>query len=511
MRRLLALGCLWLACATARPLPQRVDALAEEGAACERFSSFEPRARELLDELLANAPGEQLVTASTRVNAARRACARRTLDGLFALREREGVGAVQAELDALARAWPVDRVEALLAETPGLDLSALGPLLMEARERAEREAHAAAQAKRDAKEADAQAPKDHLDTAGADCVGLRSCDAVHCLADLVRAGSDAASLTGTARPAARACLDDNAPRAPGDRAERTGALVKDLTVFGGLPEEQEARLALETLRRSLWRDVDEALAAGQPARAWLLAQPYEVLGTARASVDAVRAKAVAAHQAQARACGDRALCARLHRLVAASVGGPDEPPLAAQPGRWERGRWACRRPPVTLPDAPKAMTVRLDATCRRPKTDSPASDEYRTFELEKELTGHVLDGELRATCAGRMPSAHFRVLGFVDEEGAEDDGTAVRQEVERVLPRLVADCQRLHAEAAQRTCEQLATTASADLEQRFAESAVVTGTWASCFEAWFLHRYGVPPPPVTRTAADDAALLRPPD
>jgi hypothetical protein len=158
---------------------------------------------------------------------------------------------------------------------------------------------------------------------------------------------------------------------------------------------------------------------------------------------------------------------------------------------------------VTLPDAPPAMTLRLDGTCRHLKSDSPPGDEYRTFELEQALTGHVLDGEVRATCAGHLRSMAFHVLGFVDAEGAGDDGAAVRQEVERMLPHLVADCQRLHAEAAQRTCEELATTPSADLEQRFAESAVVTGRWASCFEAWFVRRYGVPPPAVARTGDVD--------
>lgn len=508
MRRLAALSCLWLACVTARPLPQRVDALADEGATCERFSTFDPRARALLDELLAGAPGDQLVSASARLNAARRACARHTLDGLLQLREAEGVDAVQAELDALVLAWPVDRVDALLAETPGLDLATLSPMVMEARERAERAAQAAAGERRDEREREAQTPKGRVEAAGADCIGLTSCEAASCLAALVRAGADAASLASLARTSARTCLDEGRARTPGDRAERTSALLTALAVFGGLPEDTEARLALETLRRGLWAEVGAARAANQPARAFVLASPYVVLDSARSAVESVRAEAIAVHQGHARACGNRALCARLHRRLAASLGGPDEPPLTAPPGHWERGRWACRRGPVALPDAPPAMTVRLDATCRRPPKRAAEPDEYRTFELEQEMTGHALEGEVRATCAGRLPSAPIHVLGFVDDAAVADDGAGVRQEVERVLPRLVTDCQRLHAEAAQRACEDLATSSPEDVVQRFAESAVVTGKWASCFEAWFLRRYGVPPPAVGLPAPGDGDPAR---
>jgi hypothetical protein len=232
------------------------------------------------------------------------------------------------------------------------------------------------------------------------------------------------------------------------------------------------------------------------------------LDSARSAVESVRKEAIAAHQGHARACGNRALCARLHRRLAASLGGPDEPPLTAPPGRWERGRWACRRSPVALPDAPPAMTVRLDATCRRPQKRAHEDDEYRIFQLEQEMMGHALEGEVRATCAGRLPSAPIRALGFVDDAEMEDDGAGVRLEVERVLQRLVTDCQRLHAEAAQRACADLGTSSPEDVVQRFAESAVVTGTWASCFEAWFLRRYGVPPPAVELPAPGDEGPVR---
>ncbi len=468
------------------------------GDTCERFSAFEPQARAVLDELLAQAPGALLVSGSARLNAARRACARATLDGLLTLREREGPGAVQVEFDALARAWPADRLDALLAETPGLDLPALKPLLLEAREGAGREARAAAATRRDESERDALAPVGAVDTSSTDCLGRSGCDGLHCLAELVRGGADAAALLAGARTAARTCLGGGGDDGPGWRVEALSALVRDLIAFDSPPEAQEARRALEALRRPRWREVDAAVAADQPARAWTLARPFAVLDDARPAVEALQARAISAHHAHARACGERALCARLHRLVAAGAGGPDEPPLSAPPGRWERGRWACRRPLVTLPDAPPTMAVRLDATCRRPRAEQPGKDEHRTFELQQALLGHVLEGELRATCAGRLPTAPVRVLGFVDDPDVEDDGAALRQELALALPRLSADCARLHAEAAQRGCAQLATTPPSEVEQRFTEAAVVTGRWASCFEAWFLRRYGVPPPPLGR-------------
>ncbi|MEW5742257.1 MAG: hypothetical protein AB1938_25295 [Myxococcota bacterium] len=496
-----ALLLLVLGCVTARPLPERLESLEAEGATCERFSTFDVQARALLDELLAGAPGESLVPGSARINAARKACARHTLEGLLALREREGLDAVQTELDALARAWPVDRLDALLAETPGLDLTTLGPMVMEARERAKREAEASARSKRDERERTGLEPKG-ASFEGAECAGLTGCEAAHCLAELTRAGAEPAGLTASMRTAARRCLDDTRGRAPDERARRTSRLLADARAFPGLPEETEASLALETLRRSLWPEVETALAAGQTARAWTLAAPFVALDSARAATEGVRQKAVSAHLEAARACGARALCARLHRRVAASMGGPEEPPLSAQPGRWERGRWACRRPALELPEAPPAMTLRLDATCRKPAPQRGQPDELRTFELEKEMLGHALEGEVRATCAGKMTSASFKVLGFVDateDRPVEDDGALAKEEVARVLPRLVADCQRFHAEAARGACDSLATSTPADVEQRFAEAAVVTGAWAPCFRDWFLRRHGVEPPPLHET------------
>lgn len=497
--------CLPPGCATTRPLPQQVDALAAEGPGCERFSTFDVQARALLDELLARAPGELLVPGSARLNAARRACARHTLEGLLALREREGLEAVQVELDALTRAWPVDKVDGLLADTPALDVATLGPMLAEARERAQREAEAGAKSTRDERERTALAPDGPSGAEAADCVGLDGCLAAHCVADLARAGAETAALTGVMRAQARRCLDESRAHSPEERARRAGTLLGDLRAFASLPEETEAALALETLRRSLWPQVDAALAGGQAGKAWHLAAPFTPLPSARAEVERVRQRAVASHLEAARRCGPRALCARLHRRLAASMGGPDEPPLSSQPGHWERGRWACRRAPLELPPAPAAMTLRLDATCRKPPPQKGQPDELRTFEWEQQLMGHLLDGEVRATCAGKLTWAAFKVPGFVDasEDGPADDGSAAaRQELERLLPRLVSDCQRLHAEAARAACESVASAQPADVEQRFAEGAVVTGAWTPCFRDWFLRRYGVEPPSLRPPSAN---------
>jgi hypothetical protein len=485
-----------------RPLTQRLDALEAAGPACERFSTFDAEARALLEEFLTGAPGELLVTGGTRINAARKACARHTLEGLLALREREGLDAVQAELDALARAWPADRLDALLVETPGLDVTTLGPLLAEARERARHDAEASARQRRDERERAALAPWP-VPIESADCAALKGCAAAHCLAEMARAGTEAEALTSVMRAEARRCLDDNRGRSPEERARHLGALLVDTRAFAGLPEETETVLTLETLRRALWPEVEAATAAGLPGRAWALATPFAALDSARSAVEAVRQRAVGAHLEAARACGPRALCARLHRRLAASMGGPEEPPLAPQPGRWERGRWACRRALLALPAAPPATTLRLDATCRRPAPGQGPPDALRTFELEKELVGHALEGEVRATCAGKVVSAPLRVLGFVDaaeDRPAEDDGSAARQELERLLSRLASDCRRFHDEAARDACEALASSASADVEQRFAEAAVATGRWAPCFVDWFTRRYGVAPPALETAA-----------
>ena len=79
--------------------------LTRDAATCESFAAFDAETRRQLDALLNDAPGETLVREASRLNTARRTCARHVLNGLLALREAQGVEAVQQELNALSRTW----------------------------------------------------------------------------------------------------------------------------------------------------------------------------------------------------------------------------------------------------------------------------------------------------------------------------------------------------------------------------------------------------------------------
>lgn len=153
--RAIVLGLLVAGCAT---VGQRVDVLFRDAASCTSFSDFEARAASVAEALPAGDP-EKKADAEARIDAAREACARSALSGLWRLREAGGADAVQRELNALTRVFSDARVDALLVATPGLDLASLRPMLSEAREQKARAATEAGWALR----AEAPSPPDDVE------------------------------------------------------------------------------------------------------------------------------------------------------------------------------------------------------------------------------------------------------------------------------------------------------------------------------------------------------------
>ena len=142
-RPLLLFTWVLVGCATTSAQLQR------DAATCDSFPEFDEQVRRQLDTLLTDAPGDTLVREASRLNTARRTCARHVISGLLTLRESRGVEAVQQELDALSATYKREDLRALLTESLGADIAPLEPQLTEARTRGNRRGHAARAEKRD--------------------------------------------------------------------------------------------------------------------------------------------------------------------------------------------------------------------------------------------------------------------------------------------------------------------------------------------------------------------------
>lgn len=481
MRALLLCTCLLGGCATTSAQLQR------DAATCENFAEFDAQVRRQLDTLLADAPGDTLVREASRLNTARRTCARHVISGLLALREARGLEAVQQELDALSATYQQEELGALLTVSLGAEVGPLEPLLVEARGRVNRRGGAAHAEQRD--EAERQKLKAELpDSMGAPpvipdsmCDEHDPCEQLECVVE------------HAAKPeaAARACLDAATGLEPVQRAHRA-AEVLALLPTGPSGARTEARTMLETLRNQLWPQVEAAVTAKQPGRAAQLASPFRTLPGVSARVEELRDAAQAHHLSRAKALAASAEAAWLHRRLAEEFGGPEAPPLT-NTGKWARTRWQCKAAQPPFPELSGGLTASLTLRCREPEAAkrSSSDDAMRTFELEKSLQGQRLDGSLSIACADRVNSYSFRVeepgIGGFPEEG-------LRQELSRLGARAVTDCAHVHETAATRSCTGLRKLDPAAIITRFVDHARFLHRWEPCFIEWLLATEGVSPP-----------------
>lgn len=482
VQRAPALALLLLSCATTSAQLER------EAASCESFATFDEQTRRQLDALLSEAPGDMLVREASRLNTARRTCARHVLGGLLALREARGVEAAQRELDALSATYRRDDLRALMTQTLGEDLANLEPLLLEARVRVSRSGGAAGAARRDDAELNklkVDAPETTtapLEVPESMCDEHSPCAQLRCVVEHPPASPEAA---------ARACLDEATALEPQARAKRA-AEVLSLLPSTASPARTEARRMLETLRTQLWPQVEAAVAAKQPGRAAQLAGLFRTLPTVSARVEQLRDAAQAHHLARAKELAASPEATWLHRRLAEDFGGPEAPPLTGA-GKWEAPRWRCKAPLPTLPELPAGVGATLTLRCVEPGPERKKSgdDPMRTFELEGSLKGQRLDGNLHVTCADRSSSYTVRV----EDPGVEGfPEEALRQELQRLVARTVPDCAHIHEFAATRSCTELRRRTPGEIMTRFVDHARFLGRWERCFEEWLLVTEGVMPP-----------------
>lgn len=455
---------------------------------CESFAEVDARAKEELDTLLATAPGEVLVRESSRLNLARRACARHRIGLLLELREKDGVQSAQQEIDALVRAWNVNEVRALIVEQVGDAAIELEPLLQEATQRVAREASAASLDARDEQKLkelvvtgpSRLGPEPQLPQTM--CHELTPCAQLECVA---REGADTDD-------SARACLDTLAPLEPERRAAQLRHVLELLRPGPSGPR-TEAMLQLERLRVAVWPQVKDAVQRGKQGLAAQLATPFAVLPSVAAEVAALRDRAQAVHLARAKEKESQPEVQWFHRALAASFGGPAVEGEAAA-GRWEPTRWRCPGDAPELPAVPTGLSARLQVRCET-KAGPPKRDEkkpegedpgafMRTFDLERDLERTRAQGSLQVTCANKSSTFTF----------VADDREGVVRELKRSLDEAVRGCVTLHERQAAASCIDVGVKSGDELISRFVTHARYARRWEGCFTEWLQVSEGVRPP-----------------
>jgi hypothetical protein len=462
----------------------------EDAQECPSFVEVDARARRELDQLLASAPGELLVKEASRLNVARRACARHRLGVLRELREREGLEAVEQELEALTVTYSAADLRLLLVEHFGPEAEQLEPLLAEARQRHERRLRSGQDERTDAA-ARARLAVDEPPREGAEprapetlCDAPTPCEQLRCVA------AEGGPVDGPAR----ACLD-SLPKSDPLREARGVSEVLGLLPPGVSGTRTEASLRLESLKTELWPSVARETAAGHPARAAELATPFAVSPRGAEQVAQLRDAAQAHHLGRAKALAGWPDARWLHLALVQQFGGPavDVP---AREGKWDSVRWRCPGEAPALPALPVGVSATFSVRCDRAEggaePSSERSDFMRTFELEKSMSQRQLMGALRVSCADRTSS--YAVYA-ADLEG-------LPSEVGRTLAVAVDACTQQHALAATRSCTELRKRTPGELTARFVEHARFLQKWEPCFVEWLLAEEGAtpprPPPPPRR-------------
>lgn len=456
---------------------------------CESFSDVDAAVRAELDRLLASAPGDELVKEASRLNLARRACARHRLAVLREVRERDGVEVIQHELDALTRTYGADELRRLVVEQFGPEADQLIPLLAEAKQRAAREGSTA---KSDRLDDDALKglAVDGPSRVGAEpkgpdtlCDAPTPCEQLRCVAN----------EGGNVDPPARACLDSLEKLGATTQAARGVAAVLSVLPPGVSGTRTEASLKLEALRQATWPRVEKERAAGHPGLAAELASPFSSIAAVAAEVEKLRDAAQAHHLARAKALSQWPDASWLHARIAEQFGGPQlEAP--AREGKWDSVRWRCPGEAPALPTLPAGLSATLSVRCEagaKPTgttTGGPQSDLLKTFELEKELRAQRVMGSLNVQCADR--SSLFTVNA--------DEADAVPRELSRLMEQLVSACINIHSFAATRSCTELRKKPAGELTARFVDHARFNQKWEPCFVEWLATEEGASPPPLPR-------------
>lgn len=463
--------------------------LAHDAADCDSFADFDARAKDQLETLLAEAPGEALVRESSKLNALRKQCARHAIGHLLEHRETEGLESVQRELDALTAVYGPQETRALLVEVLGADVTELDAMLEESRTKVTRAKAAkgldqrddAERKKLEVKPPDSMGPAPEMpDTM---CDEPTPCAQLKCVASHPEASSEAA---------ARKCLDASASLEPQQRAMQVAEVLSLLPSAPG-PSRTEARMMLETLQRQLWPEVEQAVAAKQRGRAAQLASPFAAVPSVKARVEELREAAKRHHLTRAKELEKWPGASWLHRSLAQQLGGPEAEPLPAK-GTWKPTRWLCKGDVPALPELPAGLEGTLTLRCAtedKSPTTSTSSGALRTFEMEGAMRMQEVRGTLALNCGGKTTSFELK-LREPGNDGFPEQ--SLKEDLQRLAERSQSWCQQMHRLAATGSCAELSSKTPAEMIERFVTHARFTHTWERCFVEWLEATEGVSVP-----------------
>jgi hypothetical protein len=473
MHRALIWFVLLAACATTH------GALTENAGECESFAEFNARFRSESDELTATVPGEELMRKTSAMNSARRACARHTVETLVDRRESKGVGAVQAELNALTEVYGADEVRSMLGDE-AVQLSAQ---VEEARQRAVTKAAMKPADQRDGEEFKklvVEAPEKMGDGPSMPttmCAEANACTQVDCII------GDASASDEKVKPefvrAAQRCLDSLSEPAA---LEKLRAKLEPWEPNGA---STEIRSKLESAWRAVQPDVDQALTSGKTGLAAQLSSAFIIVPIARKTVTRARDEAKARALARAEVTKLVPEAAWLHLKLAESFGAEEAPQLAGA-GRWDSARWRCETKPE-FPALPAGLDVKLNLKCEVPPP-APKDDSLRTFEMRT----MKLTGTFTYACAGKSFDKPLRI----EDPGNEKFPTEmVQRELIARVDEAKAECSKAHRFVQIADCADLSRFGAGDIIKKFVGHARFTHAWEPCFAEWFLATEGARLPP----------------
>ncbi|MCA2978986.1 MAG: hypothetical protein INH41_25780 [Myxococcaceae bacterium] len=478
----------------------RARGLEASAGRCERFSTFEPTLAQARQALPLEAQGDELVPASQALSAARRSCARATVEKLLELQQREGRAASATEVDALARAFGADEALELLRAQWGADADRFAPDLALA-------TYAPGPTPPQAPPVEPVDPRgaarpelpEPTETGrGADCLRREMAAAAACLGEWNRDGADAAELdAAVARLRARV----EAELAPLDDERRAGLLGQ---VFSGLALSSDRAVVaplvkrLEAVSGRLLPQAEQLSMRGFVERGASLARPFLSVDVTRRRAEPLCRAAARKHTALANDAGPRPLARAVHLATAAGFLGASEslPPLP--PGRWDTVRWDCPTSSPSVPALPPGALGRVVGFCRKtaapPHATQSPDAALRTFEYEATLERVAVRADVTVTCGGAATTKRLEATDvLLDAPTPGNRPGPLDGPLAQVAREVAVSCRAAAETEAASECRRLEGD-PLDVAQAFARLAQRLGAWPPCFTRWFRDRYDVAPP-----------------
>ncbi|MDX2015505.1 MAG: hypothetical protein SFW67_35260 [Myxococcaceae bacterium] len=491
-----------MACAAPTTL-SRARALEADGAACDRFSTFEPRLAKAREALPYEASGAELVPASQALSAARQACARVTVDRLLELQQREGRAAAATEVQALTRAFGAAPTLERLAARWGPGADQFAPDVSSAAYVPGPTPEQPAPTVPDDPRGDERPtlPSAAETGRGAECLRRSTADAASCLGDWNRDGADQLELDAVLKAFVTRVEAELQPRSDALRAEHLGQVFSGLGLSSDRPALTPLVRALEQLAGRVLPQAEQLASAGLVERAATLARPFLFVDVTRRRAEPLCRSAARKHHQLAADAGPRPLARAVHLSLAAHFVGERLPLPPLEPGRWDTVRWDCPTPKPTMPTLPAGAAGRVVAFCRKTAGTAHATQAkdaaMRTFEFESSLQRLEVRADVTVTCGGQVTTKRLEASDvLLDLPAPESRPGPLDGPLTQLVREVTASCRQAGEADVDAECRRLSGD-PLDVTQAFARQAQRLGAWPECFVRWFRTTYDVPPPPLS--------------